>query len=296
MKRNPRPVSVKVGQLEFLKVNAQRQEWRDIYHWILGLSWPRFILLLLATYLGVNLFFAGLYTIGGPCIAEMTPGSYPAAFFFSAETLATVGYGHMYPATLYGHIVTTIEIMVGLFLIAVITGLIFVRFSRPTARILFSNSLVIAPFDGQPTLMLRVANLRHHSMVEAEFRLMLHRDEPTQEGEAIRRFYTLKLHFDRLVAFPAALTLRHTIDEHSPLFAVTPEFLRRSETRLMASVVCIDTVIPASVQSQQGYSWRDIRFGERFVEIYTELGSERLSVDYGRIHETEPVPVNFIKE
>lgn len=290
MKRSQRPVSTRAGQLEFLKINAQGQEWRDIYHWILALTWPRFILLLLGTYLSINLIFAGLYTVGGPCIAEMTPGSYLEAFFFSAETVATVGYGHMYPQTLYGHIVTTCEIMVGLFLLAVITGLIFVRFSRPTARISFSDVLVIAPFDGQPTLMLRVANMRSHSMVEAEFRLMMHRDEPTQEGEVIRRFYPLKLHFDRLLAFPAALTLRHTIDEKSPLHDITPELLRSSETRLMASVVCIDTVIPASVQSQQGYTWHDVRFGERFVEIYTELGNDRLSVDYGRIHETEPVP------
>lgn len=281
---------MQVGTLEFLKVNTDGQEWRDIYHRILALTWPRFILLLLGTYLGINLVFAGLYTWGGPCIAEMTPDSYLAAFFFSAETLATVGYGHMYPATLYGHVVTTVEIMVGLFLIAVITGLIFVRFSRPTARILFSKTLVVSPFDGKPTLMLRVANLRHHNMVEAEFRLMMHRDERVQEGEVVRRFYSLKLHFERLIAFPAALTLRHTIDESSPVFGITPELLRASETRLMASVVCVDTVIPASVQSQQGYVWSDVRFGERFVEIYTELGANRLSVDYGRIHETEAVP------
>lgn len=118
---------------------------------------------------------------------------------------------------------------------------------------------------------------------------MLHRDEATQEGDVVRRFYPLKLHFDRLITFPAALTLRHTIDEHSPLHGVTPKLLESSETRLMASVVCVETVIPAAVQSQQGYSWRDVRFGERFVEIYTELGTNRLSVDYGRIHETEPV-------
>lgn len=289
MKRKPQPISVRVGQLEFLKINAEKQEWRDIYHWILSLSWPRFALLILGVYLAINLFFATLYAIGGPCIAEMVPGSFSGAFFFSAETLATVGYGHMFPRTFYGHAVTTAEIIVGTFWLAVITGLIFVRFSRPTARILFSDSLVIAPFDGQPTLMLRVANLRHHSMVEAEFRLMLHRDEPVQEGEVVRRFYALKLHFDRLIMFPAALTLRHTIDERSPLHGITPELLESSNTRLMASVVCVETVIPAAVQSQHGYSWRDVRFGERFVEIYTELGESRLSVDYGRIHETEPV-------
>ncbi|MBA3651283.1 MAG: ATP-sensitive inward rectifier potassium channel 10 [Chthoniobacterales bacterium] len=289
MKRAPRPISMRVGQLEFLKVNAEKQEWRDVYHWVLSLSWPRFALLILGVYLTLNLIFAGLYAMGGPCIAEMVPGSFLGAFFFSAETLATVGYGHMYPQTIYGHAICTVEIVAGMFWLAVITGLIFVRFSRPTARILFSDSLVIAPFDGQPTLMLRVANLRHHSMVEAEFRLMLHRDETIQEGDVVRRFYSLKLHFDRLIAFPAALTLRHTIDRESPLHGMTPELLQGSDTRLMASVVCVETVIPAAVQSQHGYTWRDIRFGERFVEIYTELSEDRVSVDYGRIHETEPV-------
>ncbi|MGI8955498.1 MAG: ion channel [Chthoniobacterales bacterium] len=296
MKRTSRPISIRVGQLEFLKVNAQKQEWRDIYHWILALSWSRFAFLILGVYLTINLLFAALYALGGPCIAEMVPGSFLGALFFSAETLATVGYGHMYPQTVYGHAVATVEIMVGMFWLAVITGLIFVRFSRPTARILFSDSIVIAPFDGQPTLMLRVANLRHHSMVEAEFRLMMHRDERVQEGEVVRRFYSLKLHFDRLIMFPAALTLRHTIDEQSPLHGITPGLLEAADTRLMASVVCVETVIPAAVQSQQGYSWRDVRYGERFVEIYTELGTNRLSVDYGRIHETEPVPEAHFSE
>jgi inward rectifier potassium channel len=219
----------------------------------------------------------------------MTPGSFLEAFFFSVQTLATVGYGHMYPQTLYGHVVTTIEIMSGMFWLAVITGLIFVRFSRPTARILFSKSIVVTPFDGRPALMLRVANMRHHSMVEAEFRIMFLRDEPIAEGGTFRRFYSLKLDFDRLIVFPAALTLRHFIDEQSPLYGATPESLEAGDARLIASVVCVETVIPAAVQSQQDYSWRDVRFGERFVEIYTELGDGKLTVDYGRIHDTEPV-------
>src|SRR5438046_5822124 len=112
----------------------------------------------------------------------MTPGSYFEAFFFSVQTLATVGYGHWYPQNLYGHVVTTLEIISGMFGLAVMTGLIFVRFSRPTARILFSKSIVIAPFNGRPALMLRIANLRHHSLVEAEFRSMLTRDERMLEG------------------------------------------------------------------------------------------------------------------
>jgi len=171
----------------------------------------------------------------------------------------------------------------------VITGLIFVRFSRPTARILFSKSMVIAPFNGQPALMLRIANLRQQSMVEAEFRIMFMRNEPTLEDESYRHFYALKLAFDRLIVFPAALTLRHTIDEQSPLYGATPESLEACRAIFVASVVGVETVIPAAVQTQQDYTWRDVRFGERFVDIYTELEQGRLTVDYGRLHDTEPV-------
>ncbi|MEY2565198.1 MAG: inward rectifier potassium channel [Verrucomicrobiota bacterium] len=292
MKKKSPGVVVHVGQFEFLKINTGRREWRDAYHWILSLSWPQFAALLSSAYIALNVFFASLYLIAGDTIAEMPAGSFSAAFFFSVQTLATVGYGHMYPTTIFGNILTTVEIMVGMFGLAVMTGLIFVRFSRPTARIEFTRNVVIAPFDGRPTLMLRVANLRHYSMAEAEFKVMFMRDEAVKEGDIIRRFYALKLQFDRIITFPVALTLRHVIDELSPLHGATTESLEASDARFVASVVGIETVIQAAVQSQKDYSWRDVRFGERFVEIYTETGEGRLTVDYGRLHETEPVPVS----
>jgi inward rectifier potassium channel len=284
-------VVVHVGQFEFLKINTGKREWRDAYHWILSLSWPQFAALISSAYLALNVIFAFLYELAPNSIAEMPRGSFSAAFFFSVQTLATVGYGHMYPTTLYGNILTTVEIMVGMFGLAVMTGLIFVRFSRPTARIEFTRTVVIAPFDGRPTLMLRVANLRHYGMAEAEFKIMFMRDEQIKEGETFRRFYSLKLHFDHIITFPVALTLRHTIDEKSPLYGMTAESLQESDSRLVVSVVGIETVIQATVQTQRDYSWRDFRFGERFVEIYTETGEGRLTVDYGRLHETEPAPL-----
>jgi inward rectifier potassium channel len=274
--------------MEFLKINVAKFDLRDTYHLILTLTWTRFAALVLAVYILINLVFAVLYLLGGRCIAELPPGSFSEAFFFSVETLATVGYGHMYPDTFYGHCVTTAEIVIGMFGMAVITGVIFVRFSRPTARILFSKSVVISPFDGVPTLMLRVANMRHIMMAEAEFRVMLFRDEPTLEEDNVRRFYPLKLQFDRIIAFPVVLTLRHVIDESSPLYGMTPEDLKKSDTRLMASIVCIDTVIPAPVQSATDYSYDDILWNRRFVEIYTETPDGRFTVDYGRIADTEP--------
>jgi inward rectifier potassium channel len=286
------PISTRAGRTEFLKINAASRGWRDTYHWMLCLSWPGFVVFLLAIYFALNLIFATAYALGGRCIGEMTPGSFPEALFFSIETLATVGYGHMYPANLYGHVVVTTEIIVGMFWVAVITGLIFVRFARPTSRIVFSNSLVIAPHDGRLSLMFRVANLRHTSMAEAEFRIIYSRDERVLEGEEIRRFYYLKLYPDRMISFPAALTIRHTIDEQSPLFGITPERLEKEDAFFVASTVSLELVMAASVQSAQDYAWEDIRFGERFVDVYTYMDDGRLTVDYGRLHETEPVPLS----
>src|SRR5256886_6211735 len=289
--RPQRPIATRAGRTEFLKINAAVCGWRDSYHWVLSLHWARFALFLSSSYAIINLLFAALYVVRPNCIADLESGSFPQAFFFSVETLATVGYGHNYPATVYGHIVVTIEIFLGMIWIAVITGLIFVRFARPTARIVFSNCVVIAPFDGRLSLMFRVANLRHTSMAEAEFRMIYSRDERVLEGEDIRRFYELEVYPKRMISFPAALIIRHTIDELSPLYGITPERLEKEDAFFVASTLSLELVMAASVQSQQDYAVEDVRFGERFVDVYTQLESGQLTVDYGRLHETEPVPV-----
>src|SRR5882724_2354570 len=279
MKRKPAAVSVRSGQVEFVKVNTDVWRWRDVYRWLLSLRWPQFAALVATLYLALNFLFATLYSLQKDSIAGSTGGHwFFDCFFFSVQTLATVGYGHMYPQTLYGHVVTTFEIIAGMFGLAVITGLIFVRFSRPTARILFSKSVVIAPFNGRPALMVRIANLRQRSLVEAEFRIMFSRDQDIVEEKSYRHFYQLRLDFERMTLFPAALTLRHTIDERSPLHGATAESLEASNATFVASVVGIETVIPAAVQTQHNYTWRDVRFGERFVEIYSELERGRMTV------------------
>jgi inward rectifier potassium channel len=283
------PIPVRSGSIEFLKINAAPRDWRDSYHWVLSLSWPQFSLFLVVGYLLINTLFALLFVLCPGCIGEMQPGFW-AAFFFSVETLATVGYGHMFPATLYGHIVVTAEIFLGTIWFAVITGLIFVRFSRPTARIVFSTSMLIGNHDGRPTLSFRVANLRHTSMVDAHFRLMFSRDEKVLEGGDVRRFHELAVYPARMTRFPAALTIRHTIDAQSPLHGETADTLKAGDAFFLAEVTSVETVMAAAVQSERDYSFSDVRWGERFVEMYEELPDGRLQVDYGRIHGTEPVP------
>jgi inward rectifier potassium channel len=290
MKKSSSPVSIRSGKIEFLRMNSRRQGWPDFYRTVLALTWPRFGLAVLLLYLGINLIFATAYFLGDACIAEMKPGSFTNAFFFSVQTLSTVGFGHLYPATLYGDVVTTLEIIVGMFFTAAITGLIFVRFSRPTARLIFSKTMVISNFGGRLCLQLRVANQHHQPMVEAQFRLMMIRREwVTEEEEDVRRFYSLKLDFDHLISFPSALIIRHQIDEQSPLYGVTPAKLKDWKAHFITSIVCIDTVIQASVQSKADYASADVYFDHQFVEIYTEHDDGRFEVDYGRIHDIEPV-------
>jgi inward rectifier potassium channel len=278
-----------LGPTKFHKLNTQSWEWRDAYHWLLTLSWPQFSACIFALYLGINLAFSFCYHLRAGCIAGMESKTWADSFFFSVETLATVGYGHMYPETFYGHVIATLEIIVGMFGMAIVTGLIFIRFSRPIARIVFSKTLVLSPFNGQPALMYRVANLRDQSMAEAEFRIILMRDEATREGEVLRRFYPLTLQFDRLILFPAVITIRHIIDEHSPLHGMTLADMERDDSRFTASIVCIDTVIPAPVQSSHSYTWKDIRADHKFVEVYREIDLNALAVDYSLLHATESI-------
>jgi inward rectifier potassium channel len=296
MRRRPRRIRVRSGQFEFVKLNVKKFDWRDTYHFILTLSWPGFAGLVFGVYLLINLLFAALYLLNPHAVAEMRPGSFFDAFFFSVETLATVGYGHMYPESFYGHLIAMLEIIAGMFGLAVITGLIFVRFSRPTARIHFSKVAVIAPFDGVPNLMIRVANLRHQAMVEPEFRMILLRSFITAEGEEIRRFRSLKLEFDHLIAFPTVLTVRHRIDEQSPLVGMTPEDFQQQDIRIVASVVGVDTVIVAPVQSFADYNYDQIEWHRRFVEIYDQDEEGQWTVDYARIDETEVIAPNPAKD
>ena len=267
-----------------------RTPWlRDLYHNLLTLPWPIFLVVLALVYLGLNLFFALLYLLGGDAIANARPWAFSDAFFFSVETLSTIGYGQMSPATLYGNIVMTCEALVGLMLIAVAAGLMFARFSRPTARVLFSKVAVVAPHNGVPTLTLRLANERRNQILEAQVSMTLVRDERTAEGEWMRRFYDLRLARHRSPIFAMTFTVMHTIDQTSPLCNTTPSSLAAESAEIVVTVTGIDEITVQAVHARSSYLAHEVLWDRRFADVFTETENGRLAIDYRLFHETQPI-------
>src|SRR5208337_388288 len=216
-RRPARPIPVGRPEFGLAKLGVPRFDFRDPYHLAVSLTWPAFTAVMLGCWLAINLGFALLYVLSPGAIANARPGSFSDGFFFSIETLATVGYGVMAPTTLYGHIISATEIVTGMAFTAIFTGLLFVRFSRPKAKIIFADDAVIATHNGQPALMLRVANGRLTTMSSADARLFVLLAERTSEGTFFRRIHDLRLRQSHLPLFVMPWTLVHIIDGPSPL-------------------------------------------------------------------------------
>ena len=217
---------------------------------MLSLPWAPFLAGLSLVYVALNLLFALAYLLGDGAIANARRGAFLDAFFFSVETLSTIGYGQMSPATLYGKIVMTVEALVGLMLVAVAAGLMFARFSRPTARVLLSKVAGVAPFNGVPTLSLRLANVRRNQILEAEVSVTFVRDEHTAEGDWIRRYYDLKLARQRSPIFPMTFTVMHGIDADSPLWNATTSSLAAESAEIVVTVAGLDETISRTVHAR----------------------------------------------
>jgi inward rectifier potassium channel len=285
--RRRRGVTVNLGRTEVTKLGIDRFSWQDAYHAILSLSWPKFFAGAVVTYLLANLGFASAYFLGNHAITNAT--SFIDCFFFSVETLATVGYGEMSPASFYGHCVATVEIITGMMSVAVVTGLVFARFSKPTSRILFSRVAVITPYEGVPTLMLRVANQRRSYILEATASVVLIREEESVDGHSLRRFHELKLDRARSPMFALSWQIMHVIDETSPLYGVTAQAIEDGDMRLTVTISGVDETFAATITARYSYSHEDILFDRRFVDIFSEGDSPRhLYVDLDRFHELEP--------
>ncbi len=259
----------------------------DLYHTALKVSWPTFFGGLATMFLLLNSIFACLYQLGDAPIANQFPHGIWGAFFFSVETLATVGYGDMHPRTFYGHVVATFEIFIGMSGVALATGLIFARFSRPRAKIMFARDVVIHPLEGRMTLMARAANARQNVIAEAYARLRLVRVETSPEGYIARRIYDLKLVRDQHPIFLLGWNLMHVIDEQSPLFGETAESLAAKHATLMVVIEGSDESTTQTMQARYTWNADDIRWQHRYVDIMRDEDGVT-HVDYARFHETEP--------
>jgi inward rectifier potassium channel len=260
----------------------------DVYHFLLISSWPRLLGALVVLYGTVNAFFALAYLmIGG--IEGARPGSFADAFFFSVQTLATIGYGRMVPQSTVANALVSFEALIGLLGVAMVTGLVFAKFSRPTARVLFSHVAVIGRRDGIPSLMFRMANARGNNIVEAQLHVVLARDETTAEGEKVRRFYDLEMARRQNALFALSWTAIHPITESSPLHRVSPESLVATGFQLIVSIVGFDESFSQTVHARHAYGPDDVRWNARFADILTWTPDGRRIVDYSRFHDVVPV-------
>jgi inward rectifier potassium channel len=286
--RRPAVRRVNVGQREILTQGLSREVFHDLFHHFMTVSWPRLFGTLAAFFLTFDVLFGFLYHAVPGCIANLNPPGFLGAFFFSVETLATVGYGDMHPQTLYGHSIAMAEIFVGLMSLALITGIMFARFSRPRARFLFTKNAVVRPIDGKLTLLVRAANMRQNVVQDASAQLRMLRDEVTEEGYRIRRVIDLPLLRSQHPMFVLGWTIMHVIDDASPLKSETAQSLHELSAEFVLSLSGTDETTGQVLIARAEYSNEDIRWNATFHDILEEAEDGTLSIDYSRFHEVEP--------
>jgi inward rectifier potassium channel len=281
---------VTIGQREVETHGLGTGFWSDLYHRSLTVYWPVFFGSAAAIFVVLNAVYAFLYWLGDQPIANVAPNlPLPLSlFYFSIETLATVGYGDMHPQTNYGHLIATVEIFTGMTFLAVMTGLIFARFSRPKARFVFARHAVVTRYQGQPALMIRIANARHNTISQATARLWLFRLEHTQERDVFRRFYELKLDRREHPLFSLSWTLIHVIDETSALHDMTADGFTAEEGALILNVDGVDDSSAQRLYARQIYSRSDIRWQHRYRDITSLSEKGRLGLAYTKFHDVVP--------
>ncbi len=267
--RHEKVARVRFGAVEFEKKGISRFDPRDPYRFAVGLTWSQFLAALVALYLTLNVVFATLYWLVPGSVAGIGPHQFLSAFFFSIETLATVGYGEMYPATPYGHMISAIEIMFGLGFTAIITGLTFVRFSRPKSKLLFAANPVVAMDNGKPTLMVQVGNGHVTTLFDATATLNVALLERTPVRKLSRQVQELHLERERLPVFPLTWTIMHVLDEQSPLHGYDERKALAADVRLVVMLEARDPTLAAMVHGIRTYGPEDLRFGMRYVDSVT---------------------------
>jgi len=262
-----------------------RRRWTDLYHQLLTLSWGGFLLVWIVVYLATNLVFATLFWLDRGGLSGARPGSFEDAFFFSVQTLGTIGYGAIAPKSRFANAVVGVESFFSFGISALSTGLIFARVSRPTARVMFSRHAVVTPVNGVPTLMFRAANERRNQVLEAEVTVTLARNMTTIEGVTYKAFQTLELKRARSPFFALSWSVMHAIDETSPLFGQTLETLIADKAEIVVVLAGVDETLAQRIHARHSYFPHEIVWDRRFADIITIDDVGRAVVEYGRFHD-----------
>jgi inward rectifier potassium channel len=266
-------------------IGLESHAFQDLYHSVLTCSWGAYFGGFAVAFLVANAIFAVLYTLAPGCIANAAHGSFYDAFFFSVQTMATIGYGAMSPATPYGHVVVTLEAVVGMLGVAMVTGLTFAKFSRPTSRVIFTEKAVLTPRNGVPHLMFRMGNARRNMVLEAQLRVILLVEDISEEGHVLRTPMELPLVRDRTPMFSLSWTAMHKIDEKSPFFGEDAlEKLKKKKAEIYLSLMGFDETFAQNIHARFHYDLSDIVKGGRFEDVLT-IGDDGVRViDYRKFH------------
>jgi inward rectifier potassium channel len=286
-RRNAR--RVRMTNRTVISYGLRRQVLLDLYHYFMTVSWPVLFGTFAAYFIAFNLLFALAYALSPDCIANANPPGFWGAFFFSIETFATVGYGDMHPQTMYGHAVGSVEIFVGLLSMALMTGAMFARFSRPRARFLFAQYAVVRPLDRRTTLMFRAANARQNIIMEASAQLRLVRDTVTPEGYQIRRIHDLQLVRSQHPIFMLGWVLMHVIDEASPLAGETPASLAQARAVLLLTLSGTDETTGQVLMARHEYESNAIRWNHAFRDVLHADASGQEHFDYTQFDLVDPL-------
>ena len=288
-RKNNRSHLVRFGHREIETLGLDQGFWTDLYHRAMSVYWPVFFGSAALIFIVLNVVFALLYSLGDNPIANVAADQrFLDLFYFSIETLATVGYGDLHPQTDYAHFIATVEIFTGMCFLAVLTGLVFARFSRPRARFVFADKAVVTAHDGKETLMIRMANARHNTISRANARLWIIRAELTKEGERLRRFHELRLDRRDHPMFALSWTLFHVIDKDSPLYGVTEAELSEGDAIFVLNVGGLDDGSAQQLYARHVYSYYDIRWRHRYRDITGVSPQGRFMLDYTKFNDVVP--------
>jgi inward rectifier potassium channel len=265
---------------------------RNLYHWLLTMKWWNFLGTVVLVYIAVNVVFATLFLLSGPnALHDASPipieNSFLTAFFFSVHTFGTIGYGTISPVGMFANILVTAESIISILLQALVTGMIFARFSRPTPKVKFSDKAVVAPYGDSSGLMFRLVNTRVSQLIEVEAKLLFARFV-NENGKIARRFDFLNLEREKVTFFPLAWTVVHPIDEESPLFKLTEQDLMSADAEFLILVTAIDEGFSQTVHTRTSFKPEEIFWNAKFTSIYNQMGSDDpISINIGKLSEIE---------